>query len=241
MLINIAFLIFSYIAAIIATLAGFGSSTLLIPVAVMFMDAKTAIFLVACFHLFNNTFKIKAFWSRINFKTFLLFGVPSIIFAFVGALLISIIPVETIKRTIAIFLIVYATYSLLKPKFTIKETRLTAIAGGSLSGLLAGLIGLGGAIRSTFLIAFNLSKEAYVATSAMIAFVIDLARIPTYMFTKIVQNNSYYILLPFLVLSAYFGVKSGKMLLGKINQETFRKVVLLAILLVGASCFLFME
>lgn len=74
---NILFLIASFFAAIIATLAGFGSSTLLIPVAIMFMDAKTAVFIVACFHLFNNTFKIKAFWNKIDFKTFMLFGIPN--------------------------------------------------------------------------------------------------------------------------------------------------------------------
>jgi len=233
MLINIAFLFFSYIAAIIATLAGFGSSTLLIPVAMMFIDAKTAIFLVACFHLFSNTFKIKAFWNKIDFKTFMLFGIPSIVFAFMGAMLISVIPVNTIKKTVAIFLIIFAIYSLLKPKFALKETRINAILGGSLSGLLAGLIGLGGAIRSTFLISFNLAKEVYVGTSAMIAFVIDLTRIPTYLFTNIVKDTSYYVFLPFMVLSAYLGVKTGKKLLGEINQQIFRKIVLVAILLVA--------
>ena len=56
---NIIFLIASFVAAIVATLAGFGSSTLLVPVALMFMDVGTAVFLVACFHLFNNIFKVK--------------------------------------------------------------------------------------------------------------------------------------------------------------------------------------
>ena len=234
---NIIFLIASFVAATIATLAGFGSSTILIPVAAMFMDLKTTIFLVACFHLFNNTFKIKMFWNKINFKTFLLFGIPSIIFAFVGASLISIIPVDIIKRILAIFLIVFSIYSLIKPKFTVKETKAGALVGGSLSGFLAGLIGLGGAIRSTFLIAFNLGKEAYIGTSAMIAFVIDSTRIPTYLFTKVVQDASYYILLPFLVVSAYFGVKAGKALLGKISHDVFRRIVLLALLLAGIKLF----
>jgi len=48
------FLLAAYVAAVIATVAGFGSSTILIPVAIFFMDLKTAVFLVACFHLFNN-------------------------------------------------------------------------------------------------------------------------------------------------------------------------------------------
>ncbi|MCQ9205669.1 MAG: sulfite exporter TauE/SafE family protein [Omnitrophica bacterium] len=234
---NIIFLIASFIAAIVATLAGFGSSTLLIPVAVMFMDLKTAVLLVACFHLFNNSFKIKMFWNKIDFKTFLLFGIPSIIFAFIGARLISIIPIGIVKRILAIFLIIFSIYSFIKPKFAIKETKTTAIVGGGLSGFLAGLVGLGGAIRSTFLIVFNLPKEVYIATSAAIAFVIDLTRIPTYLFTGVTQDTSYYILLPFLVVSAYFGVKIGKVLLGKVSQSIFKRIVLIGLLLVGIKLF----
>ena len=56
---NLIFIIVSFFVAVIATLAGFGSSTLMVPIAVIFMDIKTAVFIVACFHLFNNSFKIK--------------------------------------------------------------------------------------------------------------------------------------------------------------------------------------
>jgi uncharacterized membrane protein YfcA len=235
---SLLFLIASYLAAIAATLAGFGSSTLLIPVAIHFMDVKTAIFLVACFHLFNNVFKVKLFWEKIDFRTFLLFGIPSIIFAFGGAYLVSVMPVNTIMIAVAVFLIVFSLLSLLNPKLALKKTRTNAVAGGSLSGLLAGLMGLGGAIRSTFLISFKLPKEVYVATSAMIAVVIDLTRIPTYLMTKVVQESSSYFLIVFLVASAYLGVRTGKVLLQRIKQETFRSVVLIALLLVGISILL---
>ncbi len=76
------FLFSSYVATIIATVAGFGSSTVLIPVAIFFMDLKAAVFFVACFHLFNNLFKVRLFFANIDFKLFWMFGVPSIIFAF---------------------------------------------------------------------------------------------------------------------------------------------------------------
>jgi uncharacterized protein len=161
------------------------------------------------------------------------FSIPSIIFAFIGAAIISRAPVGHIKNAFAAFLILFAIYSFIKPKIALKETKANAIIGGSLSGFLAGLIGLGGAIRATFLIAFNLPKEIYVATSAMIAFVIDLTRIPTYLLGRIVKDSSCYILLPFLIVTAYLGVKTGKAFLGKISQETFRKIVSIALFLVG--------
>ncbi len=235
---NILFLIASFVAAIAATLAGFGSSALLIPVAIHFMDVRTALFLVACFHLFNNVFKVRLFWKKIDFRTFRLFGIPSIFFAFSGAYLVSVVPINAIMVAVAIFLILFSLFSLSNPKFVLKRTRAHAVAGGSLSGLLAGLIGLGGAIRSTFLISFNLPKEVYVATSAMIAVVIDLTRIPTYLMTKSVQESSYYFLIPFLIVSAYLGVRTGKVLLKRIKQETFRRFVLIALLLVGISILL---
>lgn len=232
---SIVFLFASYFAATAATLAGFGSSTLLIPVAIIFMDVKTAVFLVACFHLFNNSFKVKAFYRKIDFRTFMLFGVPSILFAFAGALLISVLPVEVIKKAIAIFLMAYSLYSLGEPTFNMGETKLNAIVGGICSGFFAGLIGLGGAVRSAFLIGFALPKDVYVGTSAMIAFVIDLTRIPTYMATRIVQDTSSHVLLPFLVGTAYLGVRTGKLLLERISQERFRKFVLVALFIVGLT------
>lgn len=232
---SILFLAASYGAAAAATIAGFGSSALLIPLAFLFMDVKTAVFVVAVFHLFNNGFKVRLFWKSIDFRIFLLFGIPSILMAFSGAMLISFIPLDDVRVVLGVFLIVYALYSFVKPEFGLKRSHLTAIAGGSLSGFFAGLIGLGGAIRGAFLTAFNLPKEIYVATSAMIAVMIDATRIPTYLITKTVQDPSYYVLLPFLCGMAYFGVKTGKALLQKINQDTFRRVVSIALFAVGAK------
>jgi uncharacterized membrane protein YfcA len=227
------FLIASFLAATGATLAGFGSSALLIPVAISFFDLRIAIFLVACFHLFNNLFKIRLFWDKIDFRTFSYFGIPSICFAFCGAALIALLPLEAISKILAVFLIVYAVYSLFKPMLTIQKNRWTAILGGSLSGFFAGLIGLGGAIRSSFLVAFDLPKDVYVATSAMIAVVIDFTRIPTYIFTGSVQTRTELLLIPLLIVSAYFGVRLGRVLLYRIDQQTFRRIVSIALLLVG--------
>jgi len=227
------FLLAAYIAAIFATIAGFGSSMVLIPVAMFFMDLKTAVFFVACFHLFNNLFKVRLFFTKIDFKLFWLFGIPSIIFAFLGARFITVLPVELLVQILAIFLILFSCGTFFKPNIKIKQNSFNALLGGGLSGFLAGLIGMGGAVRSMFLVTFGLPKEVYVATGALIAFVIDLTRIPTYLWTGVVSNHAYYALLPILVIIAYLGVRTGKSLLGKINQEIFRKIVLGTLLLVG--------
>lgn len=230
---SLIFLAASYGAAVAATLAGFGSSTVLIPVALLFMDVKTAVFVVAVFHLFNNLFKIRLFRKNVDIQVFWLFGLPSILLALAGALLISAVQMEAVKTVLGGFLVVYAVYSFAEPGFGIKKTTAAAVAGGSLSGFLAGLIGLGGAIRGAFLTAFNLPRLAYVATSAAIALVIDVTRIPTYLLTKTVEDESYYMLLPFLCVTAYLGVRTGKVFLERLNQRTFRRVVSAALFAVG--------
>ena len=69
----------------------------------------------------------------------------------------------------------------IKPDFKIKANRLTAATGGALSGFMAGIFGMGGAVRSLFLSAFNLQKEVYIVTGAAIAIVIDITRLGTYL------------------------------------------------------------
>ncbi len=227
------FLAASFLAAAAATIAGFGSSTLLIPVATLFLDLRTSIFIVAVFHLFNNLFKIRAFWKSIDFTAFRQFGIPSVLLSFTGAALSSVLPISIIKSVLGAFLILYALISLLKPEMHFPKTRFSAVLGGGLSGLLAGLIGLGGAIRAAFLIGYQFAKQVYIATSAIIAGVIDITRIPTYIFTDAVTDPVVYTWMPFLVVSAYLGVKTGKYFLGRISQDLFRKIVFGALILMG--------
>jgi uncharacterized membrane protein YfcA len=234
---HIVFLICAFFAGAIATVAGFGSSTLMIPVAILFMEIRLAIVVVACFHLFNNLFKVKLFFKGIDFKLFISFGIPSIIFAFVGAYLSASANYEFLTKFMGAFLVVFAIFSFLMPKLEIKQNQSTSFLGGALSGFLAGLIGLGGAIRSMFLVSFNLPKEIYIATAALIALVVDLTRIPTYIGTGAITDSRYYALLPFLFVIAFLGVKTGKKFVEKVNQAIFRKLVLSALLLAGIKIF----
>lgn len=230
---DILFLVVSFLAAAAATVAGFGSSTLLIPVAFYFMDPKTALFLVACFHLFNNVFKVKTFWSHIDWPTTMLFGAPSIVLTFVGAAAVKNVSMDAIKQLVGIFLVLFSAYSFVNPTVSIHNKKINALVGGSLSGFIAGLIGLGGAIRAVFLVTFNLPKEVYVATAAVIAMAVDLIRIPTYIATDIIQDQSVYRLLPFLLITAYMGVKCGKVLLHQFSHDVFKRIVLGALIIVG--------
>ena len=177
---EILFFIFAFLSEIAGTMVGFGSSTIFFPLALFFVDFKTALVLVALLHIFGNIGRITFFQYGIDKKLFFLFGVPSITLTIVGASLVNYIPQEILKTTMGLFLLLFAATSLIRPSFKFPASKYNAIAGGGLSGFLAGLIGTGGALRGAFLSAFNLKKEVYIATAAAIALVVDIARVPIY-------------------------------------------------------------
>lgn len=226
------FFISAFAAEIIGTTFGFGSSTLFLPLALFFVDFKTALILVAFFHLFGNLSRITFFRHGIDKRLILIFGVPSVIFTLAGALLVNYTPQEILKLFLGLFLLVFSTLSIAKPDFKFKSSNKNAVMGGGLSGFLAGLIGTGGALRSAFLTAFNLKKEIYIATAAAIALAADVIRIPVY-FESGFLAPKFYLYIPILLVIAIAGSYAGKKIVDKISQRNFRNLVLAAIALVS--------
>ena len=101
-----------------------------------------------------------------------------------------------------------------------------------MSGFLAGLIGTGGALRGAFLTAFSLPKEKYIATSAAIALAVDITRIPIYFAGGFLASHLFWYI-PFLLMVALAGTFVGKQIVKKVPQKTFKKMVLVAILIIG--------
>lgn len=195
--------------------------------------------MVAFFHLFGNLFKIIIF-KKIRWPLFLKFGLPSIIASLSGAYLISYIPSRTVKIIFGVFLIVFVIYSFSKKIIKLPDNNYSAVGGGIGSGFLAGFIGTGGAIRALFLNAFSLPKLEYIATSAAIAIVIDLSRIMVYLRQNFgsMEPMHYYYYLPILFIIALIGTYGGKKLVKIIPVEIFRKIILVALLIVGVKLIL---
>ena len=226
---DIIFLIVSLGSVVIGTVAGFGSSTILLPIALLFVDFKTAIILVAILHISGNLSKISIFKKGLDWKILAIFGIPSVLLSFAGASLIDVIPPDVMKFLLGVFLIIFSLMTLVKPQVKIPSNNQSLVAGGSLSGFLAGLIGTGGALRASFLTGMNLNKYVYIATSASIAFVTDATRIPVYLSQGFLLEQ-YYWYIPILIGIAALGAYIGKRIVNKINQDLFRKVVAVAII-----------
>jgi uncharacterized protein len=229
---TILFFISALISEIIGTMAGFGSSTIFLPLALLFVDFKTAIILVAIFHLFGNLSRIIFFREGFDKRIILQFGVPSIFFSILGALLIGVLPQPILKLVLGIFLITTSVSFLIKPRLKIPANTSTFIAGGSVTGFITALVGTGGALRATLLQGFNIEKIKYIATAATIALATDATRIPVYI-SQGFLTEQYFIYIPILFGIALTGSFVGRRIVKMINQELFRKIVLVAIIIVS--------
>jgi hypothetical protein len=227
---DILFIIIGFFSEIVGTMAGFGSSTIYLPLASYLLDFKTALVLVAIFHFFGNISRIAFFRHALDKKILLLFGIPSFILSLIGASLVSNLSQTLLKFMLGVFLIVISTAFLLRPKLAFPANTKSLVLGGGISGFIVGLIGTGGALRASFLTGLKMEKEKYIATAAVIALGTDATRIPSYVSAGFLSEQYYY-LIPILFGTAVAGSYVGRKIVTRIDQDKFKKVVLIAIIL----------
>ncbi|MBI1991610.1 MAG: sulfite exporter TauE/SafE family protein [Candidatus Omnitrophica bacterium] len=219
------FLACAFAAETIGTMAGFGAATILTPIAFLFMDAKTAIAVVASFHLFGNGSRLIFFGRSIHWKTWLQFGLSGILFSFVGAGVTTRLSSSAVEVCFGVFLLLYVGLSTVaSERVRLPSHPATLVGGGMVSGFIAGLLGTGGAVRSVCLLAFGLPKEAYVGTSAAIALVVDATRLPVYLAGRFIPSTMIPVLVG-LVLVAFAGSWLGQRLVRRISAVGFRRFV----------------
>ena len=101
-----------------------------------------------------------------------------------------------------------------------------------MTGFITALVGTGGALRATLLQGFNIEKIKYIATAATIALATDATRIPVYISQGFLREQ-YFIYIPILFGFAVAGSFVGRRIVKMIDQELFRKIVLVAIIIVS--------
>ena len=226
------FIVLALIAEILGTVGGFGSSLFFVPIASYFLDFHSVLGITALFHVSSNVTKIAFFRKGFDKRLVLTIGIPAICFVISGALLSSYIESKILELTLAIFLIMVSMILLIFKKFELKPTLANSIGGGIFSGLIAGLLGTGGAVRGMVLTAYNLKIDVFIATSAIIDLGIDSSRSLVYYFNGYVHNDDLY-LIPILLIVSVAGTYIGKKILTKISEIQFKSIVLILVLLTG--------
>lgn len=226
------FILLALLAEILGTIGGFGSSLFFVPIAGLFFDFHSVLGITALFHLSSNASKIALFRNGFDKRLIFTIGIPAVIFVIAGALLSRFVDGHLLELLLAVFLIAISLLLLIFRNFAFKPTLLNSIAGGAFSGITAGLLGTGGAIRGLTLASFNLDKERFIATSAIIDLAIDLSRSVVYFSSGYMHRHDIY-LIPILLVVSIVGTFAGKKLLMRFSEAQFKYTVLILILLTG--------
>lgn len=252
------FAVIALVAALASALtlySGFGLGTILLPAFSLFFPAPIAVAATGAVHLLNNLFKGSLLWRRADWPTVLRFAVPAIPAAITGAWLLALLG-DTPRLfawhafgrqfgptgaglTIGLLLILFAALELQTWFQRLAAPPRLMWLGGLLTGFFGGLTGHQGALRSMFLLRASLPADRVVATGAMIAILVDLARLSTYAATftasgvTLAGRQGALVLVG--TLAAFAGAYAATRHLDKLTIGAVRSAVAALMFVIGAA------
>ena len=242
----------AFFVAILTFFSGFGLGTILTPIFMLFFPVELAIALTGLVHFFNNVFKILLVGKNADKSVLLKFGIPAVIFAFIGAWVLLHIPDATplfiyelfgktfvvypVKFIISILLIIFASVDLVPYFQKLQFAKDKLPIGGALSGFFGGLSGNQGALRSAFLIKAGLTKETFIGTAVVVSTFVDFTRLSVYAsrFTRSGLTDNLTLVIC-ATLSAIAGAYIGNKLLKKVTLKFLQVTVAIMLILISLA------
>lgn len=240
--------IVALLASALTFFSGFGLGTLLLPAFGLFFPIEIAIALTAIVHFLNNIFKLGLVFKNIDKKVVLGFGIPALLFSFLGAKTLQfldfpynfikyqigegVFETNMVKLIISVVLLFFALFELIPKLKNLEFDKKYVVLGGILSGFFGGLSGHQGALRSAFLTKVGLSKDAFIASGVAIACLIDISRLSVYSNQILKHQNQINFKLVFVAtLSAFIGVYFGNKIVKKVTISTIQNIVSVMLIL----------
>jgi len=247
----------AFLAAGLTFFAGFGLGTLLLPAFALFFPIQVAVSATAVVHLMNNLFKLTLVGRNADLRVVLAFGIPAGLSAMLGAWLLALLSdlpvlyqyevagraatITPVKLVIAILILGFALMDILPGPTRAGFGRKWIPLGGLLSGLLGGLSGHQGALRSAFLIKSGLTKEAFIGTGVTCAVLVDVSRLTVYGFSflsghlaTLGEGNGLALLLA-STAAAFGGTLLGSRLVRKVTLVALQRTVGIMLMVVATA------
>lgn len=221
------------VAGAVASLAGFGIGSIMTPLLMLHLDAKIAVAAVSIPHLIATAIRFWMLRASLDRTVLLRFGLTSAAGGLLGALLHTVAGVKTLTIFLGIVLIITGAVGVLG--INLRFGRHAAPVAGFFSGILGGMVGNQGGIRSGAMLGFNLSKEAFIATSTAIGLIVDGARMPVYLWSEGAKLMPVHTLIVLMTAGVVIGTFLGRILLGRIPEPLFKRLVSGLVLLLGIA------
>jgi uncharacterized membrane protein YfcA len=232
---NVLVALAALVAGGIASIAGFGIGSILTPLLAVNLGTKLAVAAVSIPHFLGTALRLFLTRQHVNKRVLWTFGVTSAAGGLLGALLHTKITSVALGYLLAALLIFAGLTGLTGLASRIRFGRRSAWVAGALSGVFGGLVGNQGGIRSAAMLAFDVPKEAFIATATAIALAVDVARMPVYAATQAPQIARVWPMVVIAAVGVIAGTVLGQPVLRRIPETHFRRVVAMLILALGIA------
>ena len=225
----------SIVAGAVASVTGFGIGSILTPTLSLWIDGRIAIAVVALPHLIGTLVRFAMVKGKVDRAVLWRFGLASAAGGLIGALFQSVVSGPGLMTLLAVLLLFVAASELTGLSARMRFTGTTAWIAGVLSGLLGGMVGNQGGIRSAALLGFGLSRDAFIATATAIALFVDGARLPVYIATSGAEMWAHREEVAMASAGVVAGTIAGARVLRRIPETAFRKIVAVLLAVLGVA------
>ncbi len=221
------------LAGAVAAVAGFGIGSLLTPVFAAQVPLKLAVAAVSIPHLLATSIRFAMLRAHVDRKVLFSFGIFSAIGGLLGALAHKWASSPLLTIVFGAALLLASVSELTGAARRVKLHGAAAWTAGALSGVLGGMVGNQGGIRSAALLGFQMTRIAFVATATAIALLVDGARMPVYLWFEGAALGQ--LVRPIVIACAgcVIGTFWGRNVLERMSEPWFRRMIALLILSLG--------
>jgi hypothetical protein len=228
-------IVVSIAAGAIAAVTGFGIGSLLTPLLALQVDTRLAVAAVSIPHVVGTALRFWHLRTEVDRRVFWNFGLTSAAGGLVGALLYDLASNRWLTIVFGILLLFAAASEVTGLARRMRFHGSVAWIAGAASGVLGGLVGNQGGIRSAALLGFDLPKAAFVATATAVGLLVDGARMPVYLLTQHADLGAMWRSIALATVGVTAGTVLGTRALHWIPDSSFRRVLALILALLGGA------
>lgn len=229
------FILATFLGGFVSGFSGFAMGIVVSGVWLHIITPIQTAALIAGYGLLTQGYGIAKLRQELNWQSIWPLTLGTAIGIPIGVALLTRIDPTAVRLGVGVLLLGYAVYGLVRPPLGPYKIGVpTDIAIGITNGLVGGLTGLGGVISTISCQFRGWSRDKQRAVFQPVLFaafvIIAISQFAAGSYT-VETVKLYGIGLPFMVAGIWIGFK----LYGSINDETFRKTVLVLVLIAGAS------
>jgi len=223
------------VAGGIASVTGFGIGSLLTPVLSLQAPLKIAVAAVSIPHFVGTAIRFWMLRGHVDRRVLVAFGLASAAGGLTGALLHTRLGSPALSAVFGCLLLFVGVTQFTGVADRMRFGGAVAMMAGTLSGLLGGLVGNQGGIRSAALLGFEMPKETFVATATAIGLMVDGARVPVYLISEGHELSQFAVPILVSIAGVIVGTIVGARVLRRVPDRWFRTIVALILLMLGAA------